>query len=896
MIWRNMKKKTELLTKAEDDFRYGFALNCFIMLSLVVVMYWKYLVGVKTYIFMDIGCDSVDQFYPNLVYLAREIASGNFTSRWNFSNSIGNAESMILPKLSNIEAFFGQNNIPYLMGLFQAIKVFLSGTFFYLYLKKMNISSMTSSIFSMFYAFCAQMIIRGSWRSYPNEVLTFAIWLYAFETWFHDKKKIGWILVASCFFYYNASGYLVVLYSGIFVVYSMFRYFSEDSKTEQESLLKGIMPIVITISLALCISSFSWIDNIATLVKSDRFSGGVDKIYSQTFSDLFTDVLTLKTAFFRTVSMDAIGINDYLGKGNFLKDPAFYCGVLTLILLPTMIILAQGRKKIWYCIGIIGIALYIFVKPVRYLLNGFSEYNTFKLSSLWVMVLMLHICAIGFDGLFENKEKLKVKYIVVSCAVLIALSLVCTIDGMDYSKRNIVILFMIGYLVLIFGYKKSAMTVTSFKSILLAVVCIEVFIMAYGCINNRRTMDEENVYNDGTQEALALIDESENEIFYRIDKLFYAASFCDSLYQDFMGTIGYIGGSGDRNSTGDFYKALAMPIIAPNNHDMLGFSTSTPINTLMNVKYILSKSGLHTNFGYEEIGTIEGIHIYKNMYSLPFGYVYDKYMTFEDYMSLSVMERRKAMMSMCVLDAKNDVLQEAAYTEGKISLEPYKVDYTQEQEETWITISFPATPEGYVSVIEMDVECTKAQNEWYIYYDDNGVAQNSYYAFSAGKDIYFLEFNKEGTSQVRINGINNYLINEMSIYQVPKSIYYKDYIDAQALLCENGMQVKEMDCNTILGTINSDKSGMITFSIPYDKSWNVYIDGKRQELQTVNIGMMGTTITEGEHEIELTYEKKTYMKTTIIGMVILLIIAVGVRIREKRRNIIKGGKQCIEYQ
>lgn len=89
-----------------------------------------------------------------------------------------------------------------------------------------------------------------------------------------------------------------------------------------------------------------------------------------------------------------------------MEAPAFYCGLLTFIFLPVIYIQAKGKKKIAYSIGLVGIILYIFVKPVRYIANGMSGYS-FKLSSLWVMVLMLYIVAKNFDLLLERKGNSK---------------------------------------------------------------------------------------------------------------------------------------------------------------------------------------------------------------------------------------------------------------------------------------------------------------------------------------------------------------------------------------------------------------------------------------------------------------------------------------------------------
>ena len=115
----------DLKSRKKGRIDKGFFCHFIILMVTVIIVYWKYLTGQKTYIFTDIASDSVAQSYPNLIYLAREISLGNWGNRWNFVSSIGNAAQMILPKLANLEAFFGADHVAYLMGFNMAVKVFL---------------------------------------------------------------------------------------------------------------------------------------------------------------------------------------------------------------------------------------------------------------------------------------------------------------------------------------------------------------------------------------------------------------------------------------------------------------------------------------------------------------------------------------------------------------------------------------------------------------------------------------------------------------------------------------------------------------------------------------------------------------------------------------------------
>lgn len=837
----------------------GFLCHFIILMGIVIVVYWQYLTGQKVYVFTDVASDSAGQSYPNLIYLAREISQGNWGNRWNFVSSIGNTAQMILPKLANFEAFLGIDHVAYLMGFNMTIKVFLSGLFFYLYLKKMKISDITSSIFSLFYAFCAQMIIRGTWRSYPNEVLTFAIWLYAFEVWFCNEKKWWGLILASAFLYFNSSGYYIVLYTGIFIVYALFRMLADWDLHKLEKKGTKIAVFAGGILCALLLSSMGWLNSITTQLKSDRLSNGTQKMGNYDFSAFLTTADSLKTAFFRTIGTDLLNINEFCGTGNFLEAPAFYCGVLTLLILPVLFVQAKGKRRIAYSIGITGMLLYIFIKPVRFMANGFSS-HTFKLASLWVMVLMLYIAASGFDQLLEDREKIQFRWIAAAGVGLTAASGLFRMDGMNDVKLVLTLVFLLVYVGIFYFFKYQRCSAAQIKKVLLVLVVIEVVFTSYDCVNKRGTMDD-NVYEDGTMDALDFIDERNgaSENFYRIDKQFQAYALCDSLYQNYMGTTAYIGGSGDRKSTGNFYQAVAMPTFGGNNHNMTGFSTSTKINTLMNVGYILSRVNMNPNFGYEKIGEKEGIFVYENQYVLPLGYVYDKYMKLEDYYQLSIEERRTALLTVCVLE---EACEDGSVTEveplfEEVSLSSYEIHSEMDLTENWLKVDLPECTQEEVNLIALDIESEDTCSSMMEFYNAKGDAVTTYLGVAGGQDTYYLEFNDAQIRQVQIFGTNQYKINAVRLYQLPKEVYYKAYIDACRELQKNGMIVEEMDSNTIAGTIESSKDGMMTFSIPYDKNWHVYIDGAEQALQPVNIAMMGTTVTQGTHEVRLNYHKES---------------------------------------
>lgn len=70
----------------------------------------------------------------------------------------------------------------------------------------------------------------------------------------------------------------------------------------------------------------------------------------------------------------------------------------------------------------------------------------------------------------------------------------------------------------------------------------------------------------------------------------------------------------------------------------------------------------------------------------------------------------------------------------------------------------------------------------------------------------------------------------------------------------------------------NENNQIISFSIPYDKGWNAYIDGKKVEIQEVNISMLGITVDEGHHIISLRYKPKPILYGFIISVLTVVLL------------------------
>ena len=98
-----------------------------------------------------------------------------------------------------------------------------------------------------------------------------------------------------------------------------------------------------------------------------------------------------------------------------------------------------------------------------------------------------------------------------------------------------------------------------------------------------------------------------------------------------------------------------------------------------------------------------------------------------------------------------------------------------------------------------------------------------------------------------------------------------DYDKAIAYLHGNGFNLTEFDTDYIKGTVKTVKDGVMLFSIPYDEGWSVTLDGENVPTQKAAGYLLSFDITEGEHEIELSYTVPGIKEGAVISLFSLIL-------------------------
>ena len=115
---------------------------------------------------------------------------------------------------------------------------------------------------------------------------------------------------------------------------------------------------------------------------------------------------------------------------------------------------------------------------------------------------------------------------------------------------------------------------------------------------------------------------------------------------------------------------------------------------------------------------------------------------------------------------------------------------------------------------------------------------------------------------------------------------YEEMTEAFDLLLNSSMTVTEYDNAYLAGNIFIEDGQELVFTtIPYDRGWNVYVDGNKVETVMVLDSLMAFETTGGYHEIEMRYFPSIYkVGIAVSALGILIFVAVVLYNKNEKAN------------
>lgn len=649
-----------------NDFIKKYSL--YILLSLtaaiVLIVFKDFIFFQKLYLFKGLASDSINDTYPNYILISDYLRTDGIP-KWSFRQGIGqNIFPFSFPDpFVSFLYLLGRENLAYGIAYMEILKIFLAGGLFYFFLKKLSLSPYVCILGGLLYSFSSFMIIGSCWNIFSTEVVYLAFLLLAFERYYQDNN---WI------FFPIAIALIAVLQPfdlwlfGLFLlVYIIVRHY-EGIERETGKLVALLFKTGLLAVLGVAMGSFFFLNELRMMLLSPRGEGAAG-FYNQLLSQPilgFETALHYLTAVMRLFSSELLGpSNNYGGWYNFMEAPLFYCGLISLLLLPQLFQFLDKRKKWIYGLWVAFFTLPIIFPFFRYSFWLFTG-NYYRLYSFFVSFILMFFSLQALHYLCMHRKVDRKLLIITLVTLLIALyfpyELLKQHQILNTGLRNVVALFLFMYTGLLFFLKNSKNYLSVTHLSLLVLVCIELVSFSLNNVNERRALTDKEYhqksgYSDYTNDAIDYIKKIDKG-FFRLSKNYSSgpssySSLNDSKVQRYRGTASY-----HSFNQLHYVRFLAgMKIIDEKNENQTrwipGLRNMPFLHSYASVKYFLSnKPNSMRHVNYDSIKTIGNIKIYRNKLALPLGFTYNTFISRREFNKLSPRQKGAVLYQAFVLN------------------------------------------------------------------------------------------------------------------------------------------------------------------------------------------------------------------------------------------------------
>lgn len=871
-------------------------LICVVLIG--VIVYKDFFFLKNLYVYLDIGIDTYNQYWPYLNHLSNMIYSGSF-SFWSFEIGAGASifsASMLTDPFNIFAALLGPKLLVYSLPYIALGKVMLAAVGFYKYLNYLKLNKLAILIVSLIYAYNGYIILWGQHYHFGAILVFIPFALWGIEVWFRERKASLYIF--SVFLISFSSFYFLYIFALFFVVYVVVRYF-EIYEYKFKEFISFLFKIAMLSILAIGLSSFVLLPSLYVALTNQRVS--FQLVHEGMFG--FAGVLDYITIILRLFSNDIIGTgNQFYGWGNYYEAPILFTGNITILLIPLFFFYSRKKDKIVY--GILGALLILFlIFPFfSFMFNAFSAY-----SYRWTFIIIVFMNLINAKSLhciLEEKKKIDKFGLAYLIGLIIFVGMASLLLGNDllgwgpnftHSFKHL--LFSI---ILIAAYAIILRNITykACRQALLILVCIEMALFSSISVNREMfkvsNLHLKSGYNDYTNEVIDYINSIDGELM-RIDKSYTSGYLADSVFQGYNGVKSY--SSLNNPSYVNFLRGMGVPFkILDHPNFLTGLDSNTNIARLLAVKYLLVNNEAVVPAGYELINEVDNIKLYKDKYYLPLGFAYSNVISMEDFQKLNNEKKSETLFKAFISADKSDLTYYQLLKEGNVdmlvenvlideskvnsvNIEPISGNLTSSYKFNSVNtdpqIFFPISlniGENQKWKISMKISSSTASQVQLFYDVDSKFNEENSVTIDYAEGETYIEktFNYTNINQLRIDVANK--PGEFTISDLKIQVMSSGEIGDLENLRSSGLDIIEYSDDYISGEIQTKEPMKLFVSIPYDEGWEAKVNGISSKISNINNGFIGIDLSPGSNNIELKFVPPFLGMGRIISILSLLII------------------------
>lgn len=580
-----------------------------------------------------------------------------------------------------------------------------------------------------------------------------------------------------------------------------------------------------------------------------------------------------------------------------LRDglPNIFVGIIPLLLAIVFFIDNKNdkKKKIYAGSLLVFYAISFYLPVINIAMHGGTTTNWFNYRDSFVICLfLLLVAADEWQYVTEDSGHILKKSVIA----LLLLSIIVFSKSYEFvTGGNVLIDYTILVLMLIafLMYKRDPIRNSKhmLSLVVLILTCLNMFINYYYCTKNILEWGEkESEYQEVVLPVSTIVDSVKNSdsTFFRME---IGEQRSGNLGNDPM-LYGYNGvghgGSDDRNFVRTGLSKLGIRRFDMRNSYGQGITGAT--DSLLGLKYIISKENLTEEKGYKKRVEIGGWVLYENPNVLPVSTVVDSEVVdleidiedifnnlnrvwtsmtgidekvFEEEESIQfIMHNITDSVSLSQTEAKKIVTsrdeEQASNVSSDNARAPYDSDLNSES----------YSDDESTEYIERGTLRDKPENMNYIMYTFTASEDGAVYSYNRsgmtennGSAVPMLNYEgyyHKGDTVTRYIPMENTMVTEYLLEEVAgrfKVAYINEDVLARMsqTILDRPSTIDRITDSHLKGTFVNDEGQTLMFTIPYDEGWNLTVDGKTVDLKKALDLFMVADVEPGEHIYEMKF-------------------------------------------
>ena len=892
-----------------DDSRkkqHEFGLPAVLLLSSLIYMglYGFFIFGNAVYMYSDVGSDSLSSSYPIITMLSRLYREKQFTF-YTLSSGLGSDTSATFLQYLNPLKFlllnFGKDSFPLSVLLFVFLQHLFTAVFAYGFFKALLKAKRPAVFAALIWGYTSYIVVWGQNYSFGVCILLFTASMFFLQLLLNRPSRLYFMLLSFTFALFIASNYYFFYMTGVFTIFYVI--FFTLSVRKKENRIKRMIKSLFTLALSALMSMAIACASILPIVMNFLGSARTGDTTRFDLKALLTPYgmkayFTFLGRFF-SASIMGSGSN-FTGYLNFYETALLYTSALFFF---ALIYVLFRKKSVIQAILVVVLTAGMLYCPAAGKLLTFNIFSQ-RYSFMICFVEVIAIAILLKDILSLDMKTVPAFYVsvlgapIATAGVLFLLYMRRTALG--YTLNKFAFLAAVAFIavwtfwLILTGLMKNKRMASIIGIVLL---CAELLVTNQASIYDRayltKTDYKTDYFNDGTQDAVAKIKESDSGL-YRINTSTEYDFANEGLVDGFNATTTY----SNTNPASIVSLSRAFGNYQLSSNFFIAGCEQYYLYTLLAGKYLVCD--LPDNEAdsleppcFKEIGRTESNITFENVNALPFGYLYRNEMTEE------IDETKKKDADDHTKPAEGDTVLDLIpkiHTVNNCDLAPVGTDkirvrsvgpdayffldisdyYSEDAAETQF-LHLAAERESIKEDIDLEVFILTSEHPDL----SDCISTTMPFNFIFNDSVIMLP---DHTTLLRIDLPDDGELVFSAMEFITSKGASEDFKELQST------EITEVTFadDTYSATVTSTKTNsMLCIPLLYTPNWNATVNGSKVQVFNINGGLCGISLPKGTCEIKMTYEIPNFgiaVKVSAVSAGLCFLIGIIPPFRRKRED------------